>query len=213
MSDGGTRGPDDHGTGGQDQPGGQGQPGGGWGDTGGQGQPGGGWGDTGGQGQPGGGWGDTGGQGQPGGYSSPAPGGGQWGGGDTSGYPPPPGGGGGTNTMAVAAIACGIASLIFLIVFFPLGILLAIAGLVLGIMGLRAGKRQGTGGKGMAIAGIVTSTITLFLLVLGIIGLVFVFNQFERNPFTDPEGFMEELEQEGFEFDEEGNVVDVPDSM
>ncbi len=68
-----------------------------------------------------------------------------------------------TNGLAIAALVLGIVSV--LIVWIPFvglfGTLLAIVGLVLGILALRR-----AGGKGLAIGGIVTSGISLVITLL-----------------------------------------------
>jgi uncharacterized membrane protein len=83
------------------------------------------------------------------------------------GYAPPS-----NNPMAVASLVCGIVSLVGgLICFF--GALAAVPGLVLGIVGLnRINRSNGMEkGKGLAIAGIVTSAVGL--VVLGLLFLVY----------------------------------------
>jgi hypothetical protein len=141
-------------------------------------------------------------------------GGGTWGG-EVSGLPEPPAQpGSGTNGTAIAAIICGIGSLVCLVLFFfiitiPLAFVLAIAGIVAGIIGLGGAKRVGTG-RGQAITGIATGSVTLVLLVLGFVGLLVVWSQFdfEHNPLTDPEAWLQELEDRGIDIEdlEEGRV-------
>jgi hypothetical protein len=141
-------------------------------------------------------------------------GGSSWGG-EVSGLPPPPPqGSGSTNGAALAAIICGIGSLLSLFLFFfivtiPLAILLAIAAIVTGIVGLGAAKRVGTG-RGQAVTGIATGSVTLILAALGVLGLALLWSQFdfETNPITDPEGWIEELEERGVDIEdlEEGRV-------
>jgi len=68
-----------------------------------------------------------------------------------------------TNGLAIASLVLGIVSV--LIVWIPFiglfGTLLALVGLVLGVLALR-----GVSGKGLAIGGIVTSGISLVITVL-----------------------------------------------
>lgn len=63
-----------------------------------------------------------------------------------------------TNGLAVASLVCGICGFLYLI---P-----AILGLIFGIIAVRQTKRDGTDGRGMAIAGIVTGSVWIALLLL-----------------------------------------------
>lgn len=69
-----------------------------------------------------------------------------------------------TNGMAIAALVCGICGFIYLI---P-----AILGIVFGIIAVRQTKRDGTDGRGMAIAGIITGAC--WIALLGLIILIAV---------------------------------------
>lgn len=73
-----------------------------------------------------------------------------------------------SNGFAITSLVLGILSL--LIVWIPIvgliGTLLAVAGLILGILALKK-----PGGRGLAIGGIVTSAISLALTVLGFLAL------------------------------------------
>ena len=72
---------------------------------------------------------------------------------------------------ALASLICGIASLVLALVPF-LGLLsfpASIAGLITGVIALRSGQN-----RGMAIAGIVTSSIFLALFVLVIVVVVVI---------------------------------------
>lgn len=80
-----------------------------------------------------------------------------------------------SNMPATAALLCGLGSLVFLFVFPPLGILLALAAVVLGIVGLTKASDRYTGGTGQAIAGLVTGAITLVLTALLIWGITTLF--------------------------------------
>ena len=64
--------------------------------------------------------------------------------------------------LAVASMVLGILSL--LLVCVAIGYVLAVIGLILGIVSLS----QNYGGKGMAIAGVTTSSITLAFLIVGL---------------------------------------------
>jgi hypothetical protein len=70
-----------------------------------------------------------------------------------------------TNSMAVASMVLGITSLLVLLLCL-LGFIPAIVGLVLGIVAFRQIKLTGSDGRGMAIAGVVTSVVTLVLTVV-----------------------------------------------
>jgi hypothetical protein len=90
------------------------------------------------------------------------------------GYPPPsyPGGATGqTNGLAIAGMILGIASLVlfFLSVF---AAIIGVVGLILSFIGLNKSKQMGGTGRGMAIAGIVTSAAGIAIgVILFIIGL------------------------------------------
>lgn len=66
-----------------------------------------------------------------------------------------------TNGLSIAALVCGICGFIYLV---P-----AILGVIFGIVSLNQIKRDGTEGKGMAIAGIVTGASWLALVVVIIV--------------------------------------------
>ncbi|MFN2589207.1 MAG: DUF4190 domain-containing protein [Actinomycetota bacterium] len=68
----------------------------------------------------------------------------------------------------------------FAIAALVLGILGGILGLVFGLIALRRIRRRGTGGRGLAIAGIVLSSIWIVLIGLGVI--VAIFGSAERSP-------------------------------
>lgn len=71
--------------------------------------------------------------------------------------------------MAIIGMILGIHSLILLWLTWPVGLIMAIAGLVLSIIG----KKQPEG-KGMAIAGMVCSivTIALWFIIILIVGII-----------------------------------------
>ena len=79
------------------------------------------------------------------------------------GYRPPPKR---TNSMAIAALVCGICGFVYLI---P-----ALLGIIFGIIGLRQTNRDRTEGRGMAIAGIVTGAFWLvaFIVLIVVISIV-----------------------------------------
>lgn len=70
-----------------------------------------------------------------------------------------------TSALAISSMILGIVSILF-------GLLPAIAGLITGIIGLVKINRKEVSGKGMAIAGIVTSSFGLFLPTLILAGML-----------------------------------------
>ncbi len=78
--------------------------------------------------------------------------------------PSPPAGPSGTNSLAVAALACSIGQLWFLI-------LAGIPAIVLGHMARRQIRRTGEKGNGLALAGLILGYIgsAAFLLVVGVL--------------------------------------------
>lgn len=73
-----------------------------------------------------------------------------------------------TNVLAIAGFVC---SLIFIPV--GLGVLTAIAGLVLSILGLGSAKKlPGNKGHGLALAGTIISAIRIALILIGLVALV-----------------------------------------
>jgi hypothetical protein len=94
---------------------------------------------------------------QPGGYGYPPP---QSPGG--YGYSPYPSQSAGTNSMAIASLVSSLVGLLC----FGIGPLL---GLVFGIIALNQIKQSGQSGRGMAIAGIVISSLLIALFIVFII--------------------------------------------
>lgn len=91
----------------------------------------------------------------------------------------------GRNGIAVAALTCGIIGM--LIAWIPFigfaGAVLAILGLVFGIVGLRRSNLVGRG-RGQSIAGIVTGSVGIALAILGIVLSVFFWRAL--SDFIDP---------------------------
>lgn len=86
------------------------------------------------------------------------------------------------NNLALAALICGVISLVFIVLFFPLAIVLGLVAIVLGVMGMRRAKaieetnQYGvqTSRRGLAIGGLVTGIIsTVISVVLMIVGFKF----------------------------------------
>jgi hypothetical protein len=69
-----------------------------------------------------------------------------------------------TNGLAVASMVCGICGFLYIV---P-----AILGIVFGSIALRQIRRDGTDGRGMAIAGIVAGSLWMVLLALVVILVV-----------------------------------------
>lgn len=92
------------------------------------------------------------------------------------GYGPAP-----TNGLAIAALVVGILALLTFWTVFG-GIILGIAGVILGAMGLSKANKIGGVGKGMAIGGLVTALLGGLLSVLIVAGLVAAFDNVD---FTD----------------------------
>ncbi|MDF2942677.1 MAG: hypothetical protein K0S01_1535 [Herbinix sp.] len=84
------------------------------------------------------------------------------------------------NGMAIAAMVCGIVSFVFSCCLWYLALPLAIVGLVLSIIVIKNKKD----GKGMAIAGIVLSSITIIIAIIAIFAVVL---------FANNESFMSEF--------------------
>lgn len=73
-----------------------------------------------------------------------------------------------TNVMAIVGFVCSV-------IFVPvgLGVLTAIAGLVLSILGMNAAKKMpGNKGHGLALAGTIISAIRVVLILIGLIALI-----------------------------------------
>lgn len=86
-----------------------------------------------------------------------------------------------TNGMAIAALVCGLLSVPLFLTIIG-GILLGLAAIILGVLGVRFANAHRGSGKGMAITGIVSGLLGLLLSVLAIAGLNFLGNQIEENP-------------------------------
>ena len=87
--------------------------------------------------------------------------------------PPPPGTYGApvpgqTNGLAIAGMVMGIASVVLFFLTWPATIV-AIVGLILSLVGLSKSNQLGGLGRGMAIAGVVTSSIGLVASIIFLI--------------------------------------------
>lgn len=108
------------------------------------------------------------------------------------------------NGLAIAALICGIVAL--LLSWIPLvnvlAVVLGIAAIVTGVMGIRRANRPEYGQKGIAVGGLVTGGIAFLLSVVILVGLVGLFADPEfREPLErmlegdDPEEVIEDLER------------------
>lgn len=86
-----------------------------------------------------------------------------------------------TSAAAAFALAFGVAALLSVLslVLSPLGLVFAVIGLILGIIGIGRASRPGLTGKGVAIAGLVTSVITLILIAVAAVGITTFLNDDE----------------------------------
>ncbi|MDF3313612.1 DUF4190 domain-containing protein [Rhodococcus sp. T2V] len=83
-----------------------------------------------------------------------------------------------TSAAAAFALAFGVAAFVcvLVVILSPVGLILGIVGLVLGILGLRAARRVGITGKGVAIAGLVLSALAIVISIAFAAGMVTVLN-------------------------------------
>ena len=72
------------------------------------------------------------------------------------------------DTTSLVAMILGVVGLASL-VFFPYLMILCVPALILGIVGLRRVKREGTKGYGFAIAGIVTGALGILLVLFALV--------------------------------------------
>ena len=83
-----------------------------------------------------------------------------------------------TSAAAAFALAVGTAAFVcvLIVVLSPVGLVLGIIGLILGVIGLRAARRVGITGKGVAIAGLVLSGLAIVVSIAFAAGVVTVLN-------------------------------------
>ena len=75
-----------------------------------------------------------------------------------------------TNTMAVTALVLGVIQFVGWIIFLLPGLLAAILAIVLGFVSMKQMRRSGESGRGLAIAGVILGF--LGILVVGILAAV-----------------------------------------
>ena len=83
------------------------------------------------------------------------------------------------NGLAVAGMVLGIVSVPFICVW-PIGLVCAIVGLCLSVVGKNKAQETNSGG-GMAMAGLVLSCVTLALLLIGLVVGLSMMNSIFRN--------------------------------
>lgn len=93
-----------------------------------------------------------------------------------------------TSAAAVFSLVFGLSALlsVLTVILGPLALVLGIIGVLLGVVGLKMAKRPGVTGKGVAIGGLVLSTLALLLAVAAAIGVT---------TFLNDEQAVERLEQ------------------
>lgn len=69
------------------------------------------------------------------------------------------------NGLGTAALVLGIVGVVFAVIFFPIGLLLAVAGIAVGIAGMRRASRGEATNRGMALTGTVLSVLALLIAV------------------------------------------------
>ncbi|WP_172650871.1 DUF4190 domain-containing protein [Rhodococcus opacus] len=83
-----------------------------------------------------------------------------------------------TSAAAAFALAVGTAAFVcvLIVILSPVGLVLGIIGVILGVIGLRAARRWGITGKGVAIAGLVLSGLAIVISIAFAAGVVTVLN-------------------------------------
>jgi Na+/melibiose symporter-like transporter len=81
-------------------------------------------------------------------------------------------------SAAALALAIGSAAFVLtlLVLFFPVALILGVIGLLLGIVGFRATRKPGVTGKGVALAAILLSAVSILLGAVFAAGVVTVLN-------------------------------------
>jgi hypothetical protein len=88
--------------------------------------------------------------------------------------------------FAITGMVLGIVGLCTSL--FYIGGVIGIVGLIFSIIALRAARRGQSGGKGMAIAGLVTSIVAIVVNAIEIVLIVWVFNTATNCAQYDPQG-------------------------
>lgn len=110
-----------------------------------------------------------------------------------------------SNGVAIAALVCGIIALIlsWIPLINLLSVVLGIAAIVTGVMGIRRAADPGVGQKGLAVGGLVTGVIALLLSLLILVGMASILSDPDvRDTFDrlregeDPQEVIEDLERQ-----------------
>ncbi|GAB2939246.1 hypothetical protein GCM10027047_39320 [Rhodococcus aerolatus] len=83
-----------------------------------------------------------------------------------------------TSAAAAFALAVGVAAVVCVltVILSPVGLVLGVLGLILGIVGIRAARKVGITGKGVATTGLVLSVLSVVAAVAFAVGAVTVLN-------------------------------------
>jgi hypothetical protein len=81
-----------------------------------------------------------------------------------------------TNRPAIAALVCGVTQ--FFLGLFALNFLLAIPAIICGALGVRQTRERGEGGRGLAIAGLVLGILGIVWNVLYVVLIIALGNHF-----------------------------------
>lgn len=106
-----------------------------------------------------------------------------------------------TNALAVTALVVGVVGLFLCWIPF-LGVLIGIAAIVLGFLGMR--KAAEVGGKGLAIGGIAAGALTLLIGLVFTVITLFVVNAVDDN-VDNLDDFNEQLQEELDQLEEDVN--------
>ena len=90
------------------------------------------------------------------------------------------------NGLGVAALVLGILSLVFMLLFPPVGVVVGILALVFGVIGVRRVRRAEATNRGQALAGAITGGIGLLvsILLLAIVGAFIFSHRSEIDTYT-----------------------------
>lgn len=109
-----------------------------------------------------------------------------------------------TSAAAAFALGLGVAAFVLAVTILlaPIGLVLGILGIILGIIGIRAARKVGVTGKGVAITGLVFSVLSVLIAGTLAIGIT---------TFLNNEGAVNRLEKQVEQLkDKLPDTVDVP---